>query len=234
MQDVQVVLLSLYPTPQAMIPAPPFHFAICNALKSTQVLYPDELALIKNTSDKRQNDFCAGRYCAHRIVKELGFAEYPLLNDANGAPIWPKTIVGSISHSGNMAVAVAATTQQIRSVGVDIQEYKQPFPSRVLRSVFSSKEIYAILKVQTSLMDIYAYSVFSAKESVFKCCYSAFGRLLNFTDISININFEEGSFYAYTSADMGENKLNKLAFKGRISFDNLYVTSIVWLETGQK
>ena len=61
-----------------MLPYPPFHFSICDTPKDQQVLYKSELSLITGAGIKRQQDFCAGRFCAHRVLDKMGYKERSL------------------------------------------------------------------------------------------------------------------------------------------------------------
>ncbi|MBS0484331.1 MAG: hypothetical protein JSS06_03825 [Proteobacteria bacterium] len=91
----------------ALLPSPPFYFSICETPKDRQVLHKFELPLIAGASIKRQQEFCSGRFCAHQVLDRMGYQDIPLLADPYGAPVWPGSITGSISHSGGIAVAAA-------------------------------------------------------------------------------------------------------------------------------
>jgi len=150
--------------------------------------------------------------------------------DENGAPVWPDNVAGSISHSGGMAIAVAASFNRIKAVGVDIQARNKPFPASIIPSYFHRQEIHHHLRSQPGLVDLYIYAVFSAKESVLKCCYTAFGCLLEFADILIAMNLAEGCFYASTPHHPKCGQFyNKSGVMGRIGFDRYYVFTSVWL-----
>ncbi|HTJ54296.1 MAG TPA: 4'-phosphopantetheinyl transferase superfamily protein [Nitrosospira sp.] len=221
-----------YLTKALMWPSPLFSFASSDTPKTQHVLYPGESSLIKGASEKRERDFCAGRYCAHQVLGRLGYEGIPVLKDINGAPTWPMNIVGSISHSGEVAIAVAAYTEHIRSLGVDIQEHGKPFPRDVLYSFFRSEEINAILKVQPTLISYHAYAIFSAKESVLKCCYTAFGYLLEFTDISIEMDLAGGNFSVrIPQHSIGEGFCNRnRLLSGQVSIDDSYIYTGIWLK----
>jgi 4'-phosphopantetheinyl transferase EntD len=90
-----------------MLPSPPFYFEICDTPKDQRALHKSELSLITGASIKRQQDFCTGRFCAHQVLEKMGYKDIPLLADQYGAPLWPSSITGSISHSGGKAAAVA-------------------------------------------------------------------------------------------------------------------------------
>jgi 4'-phosphopantetheinyl transferase EntD len=234
MLGISPAVSSPYPTAVSMLLSPLFYFASCAGPGNRQVLYPDELALLKGAGEKRIGEFCAGRYCAHRVLDELGYTGLPVLTEENGAPVWPANVVGSISHSGGMALAVAASLTQIRAVGVDIQAHSEPFPAGVIYAHFHREEIHYLMSSLPRLADIHAHAIFSAKESVFKCCYTAFGCLLEFTDIVIEMNLAGGFYYARTPRHPKcERFFNKPGVRGAIGFDSHYIYNAVWLVSGE-
>lgn len=214
----------------SMWPSPTFYFEICKTPKDRRALHFAELSLIEGANLKRQQDFCSGRHCAHRILDKLGYREVPVLSDPYGAPCWPANIAGSISHSGGMAMAVAAYKQHVRALGFDIQTYEKPFPYDTLDTLFCPEEKQSILSIQPEFMDLCAYGIFSAKESVFKCCYSAFGCLLEWRDIVITLDWAKGTFFARTPQHpICESFFDSSGLMGNIFIDNSYIYTGVWL-----
>ncbi|MCC8996449.1 MAG: 4'-phosphopantetheinyl transferase superfamily protein [Nitrosomonas sp.] len=222
-----------YPTEQAlaiMLPSPPFYFEMCDTPKDQQALHKLELSLITGASIKRQQDFCTGRFCAHQVLDKMGYKDIPLLADQYGAPLWPPGITGSISHSGSKAIAVAALKKNIRALGIDIQEFLTPFPYNTINSIFSSSEKNAILLIQLALRDRYAYSIFSAKESVLKCCYYAYSYLLELSCISITMHLNQNNFSVYIPEhSMKQSFFGKCKPVGHVYFDQSYIYTGFWL-----
>ena len=60
-----------------------------------------ERPFVKKAVEKRRREFSAGRTCARQALRELGCADAPIVQDQNGAPLWPPGIVGSITHSND-------------------------------------------------------------------------------------------------------------------------------------
>src|SRR4051812_26708965 len=88
---------------------------------SNSVLTAAELQSIAHCAQKRIRDFAAGRDCAHRALEELGIAGFSILSGSTREPLWPQSIVGSITHTEGYAAAVVARAQQVRSVGIDCE-----------------------------------------------------------------------------------------------------------------
>jgi|GEM_PF-5412275 len=73
-------------------------------------------------------------------------------------------------------------------------------------------------------MSLYAYSIFSAKESVFKCCYYALGSLLELSDIDITMNLAKGIFFVnIPQHPTCESFFYNSGPMGKISFDNSHI-----------
>ncbi|WP_195880822.1 4'-phosphopantetheinyl transferase family protein [Methylomonas albis] len=211
---------------QYLLPSPPFYGVSHNKPCTLQALHPEELPLINGASVKRIGEFCAGRYCAHQVLEQLGFSHVPVLKNEHGAPVWPKGIVGSISHSSEMSIAVAARSEDIQALGVDIQYYDRPFPDQTFATLFRHQEIRSILSAQRGLADRFAYSIFASKESVIKCIYNAFGYWLDFTDILIEIDLTRGWFLISIPK---KRAFNRPGWFGRVYFDTAYISTATWL-----
>ena len=65
----------------------------------------DEMQQIANLNEKspRAQEHRLGRYCAEQALKAIGIKCDEIKSSAQGYPIWPKGIVGSISHSKGYA-----------------------------------------------------------------------------------------------------------------------------------
>lgn len=188
-QSLQQLLTDMWPSPL-------FQIAVCQKPTTHKILHPAEQPLIRGASKKRQQDFCMGRYCAHQVLSEFGYVDVPILADQCGAPIWPSDIAGSISHSDGLAIAVATQKQHIKALGFDVQAHRETFRFNTLEALFSPAEKEEILLMPRKFRSLYAYGYFSAKESVLKCLYNAYGHLFELSEISIQINWEQGDFCA--------------------------------------
>jgi 4'-phosphopantetheinyl transferase EntD len=210
-------------------PAPslPFYSASYNKPCTPDVLHPDEHRLLNGASAKRIGEFCAGRYCAHQVLEQLGYKDVSVLKNLHGAPLWPAGIVGSISHSREMSIAVAARSVNVQAIGVDIQYCEPPFPRQSFTTLLRPQEIRTILDAPAELADQYAYSIFAAKESALKCVYGASGHWLEFTDILIDLNLADGWFLLSIPS---KRAFSLPGWLGRVYFDGAYVVTVTWLK----
>ncbi|SFH84088.1 4'-phosphopantetheinyl transferase family protein [Albimonas pacifica] len=81
-------------------------------------LPPDLLRAV----DRRRSEFLAGRLCAALALRALGAPE--AVGRDGRAPVWPEGVRGSISHAGDLALAVAA--RGAAGLGVDCEARFSP------------------------------------------------------------------------------------------------------------
>lgn len=151
---------------------------------SMQVV-PDEL---QNAAWSRQQSFLAGRYCAAQAMQQLNVMADPLLPRLQDRRVaWPDEVVGSISHSGHLALAVVGLATQWRAVGADIQTVmSEPRALLICKRVMSAEELALIHS------GVFGYSfaesvtlLFSIKETVYKLLYGVAQRYMPFSAVSL-------------------------------------------------
>ena len=122
----------------------------------------------------RQRGYVAGRYCASMALTRYGSSAAldVLETGAFGAPRWPAAVTGSITHSAQYALAVVASQQQWRSVGIDCEPIIEATTAadvaeRILpeqHDVAWLGEWHRALTCEETLT-----IGFAAKESIYKC-----------------------------------------------------------------
>jgi len=135
-------------------------------------LHPlEEQALGEAVSPKRRHDFTLGRAAARKALEQVGFPVVsPVLRGEHREPLWPVGIVGSISHSNGIGVAVAAWQQDVPAVGVDIQQVEERYTDELIAR-FADPDEFDWVRSDPALRTERAVRLFSAKESVFKALY---------------------------------------------------------------
>lgn len=149
-----------------------------------RALLPSELGPISGTSEKRIQEFSTGRFCAHLALHELGIDNVAVLRGEHREPIWPATIVGSISHCRDLAGAVVANRQHIKSIGFDVENRKQLNPN-IARHVCTEEEKVWISTQAPVQQNLALLLIFSIKEAVFKCVYQATTHRLKFLQCNV-------------------------------------------------
>lgn len=154
---------------------------------------------VLSASEKRITEHVAGRFCAHealsRISEEpVNKTQWLIPSADDRSPIWPKGIVGSITHSDDFAWASVGKSRLWRSIGID---------SELILSQSTFEEIRDLVATPTELSQITSNCdpmqaltlIFSAKESIYKCLYPLVSHFFDFLDVSIvHFDFKQGVF----------------------------------------
>ena len=157
---------------------------------------------IERSVKKRQAEFFMGRLAAGdavRALMEVG-RDQPSPMDrllpswgpqigtgASREPLWPDGMVGSISHAGRYAAAVAAGAPGLRGIGIDIEcligaETRQSVEDTVLKPV--EKALLHALVDEVSY-EMLLTIAFSAKESFYKGSFATVGTFFDFDAVRI-------------------------------------------------
>nr|WP_174505591.1 4'-phosphopantetheinyl transferase superfamily protein [Acinetobacter sp. Marseille-Q1620] len=146
-------------------------------------------ASIKETSQKRKLEYLSGRLAAKFALEMYEQHGFEIEQGQFGQPIWPKGMIGSISHTREerQCVAIACTLQQSRSyqaVGVDI-EFKGnnavfQLENRSVADVFLSPIEQNYLSKFNNKYNIIFLIVFSSKESLIKTICSRYQLVIDF------------------------------------------------------
>jgi len=150
-------------------------------------IFQEESIFIEHAIPKRKREFIAGRTCARKALSDIGIHGCRILVGKKREPLWPEGVTGSITHDGNHAVAVVAKTNSISMVGVDLSD-RSPLNHELIRMVCTNEEIENINKFSLSdfVLDPFK-SIFSIKESVFKCLFPTVQEIFNFNDVLLII-----------------------------------------------
>jgi 4'-phosphopantetheinyl transferase EntD len=148
------------------------------------VLLPAELEIIAHCADKRIQDFTAGRACAHRALGELGIVDFPVLAGARREPIWPASIVGSITHTHGYGAAVVARQGDLRGVGVDC-EVIGSVDEDLWSQICTPTELERLAQWPSATRGHQAALLFAAKEAFYKCQFPLTGEWVGFEEVVV-------------------------------------------------
>jgi 4'-phosphopantetheinyl transferase EntD len=162
-------------------------------LDLSEPLADTEVTAIRNARPIRIVQFRAGRHHARRAVAKLGIEYVTLPRGRSGAPIWPRGIVGSISHCGSYAAAVAARQADIMTIGIDVED-APPLDGEMSALVCHPEEIrpFSATALTRSLPNI----IFSVKESIYKAYWPVTESFLDFHDLLVQLDIEHRAFNA--------------------------------------
>ncbi len=193
-------------------------------------LRPEEKPPMASMIASRRLEYTAGRIAAHGAMGAIGVFRKPVISGPDRAPIWPKNVVGSISHSNKHCLAVAAHNRDILSVGVDL-EPDEDLDSCLVAEICVPEEISWLKRQPASDQGRLARLIFSAKESTYKCLYPLTQSLIGFERLNINLEFNQMRFTATVSKAIGAFEIG-YRLTGRIYFgDGLILTTLALSNT---
>lgn len=181
---------------------------------SFEQLYAEEKSALSSAAVvKRRSEFAAGRQCARHCLLQLEIQHYPLTINADRSPHWPTGIVGSITHTHGYCAVAAVRQNDIKSIGIDVEQFKHMTPS-IYSHIATAREQQWLQKLSEKDQQIAATLLFSAKESFYKCQYPVSQRQLNFDDVEIEIPNKLES--------RGGIKINLLKSNTKLAINNSY------------
>jgi 4'-phosphopantetheinyl transferase EntD len=156
-------------------------------------LFPLEQAILGSQAlQRRRSHFALGRAAARDALVELGLAPTPIGRGPEREPLWPEGIVGTISHSGDLALAIVGWRSDYAGLGVDIEGFSPGVSARALRLVCTASErVWLACRPEN-----WRTVLFSAKEAVFKALFPIERVWLGFADAELTFDDAAGAFEA--------------------------------------
>lgn len=143
---------------------------------------------------KRQAEYVHGRLCARAALLHMGAPPGPVGTGPMREPVWPPGVVGSITHCGAVAAAVALPAHAYRGVGIDIEGVAGPESQAALRVTVVSPRESAVLAASGRDDGLALTAVFSAKESFFKASFARVGRYFDFDALELgHVDWDAGT-----------------------------------------
>lgn len=185
-------------------------------------LLPEEEPAISRAVEKRRREFIAGRVCAREAMAALGMPPSPIVPGPDRAPIWPKGVIGTITHTHTWcAAAIARTGEGVRAIGLDV-EADEPLKPTLFRPITVPEERAWLDAQPASERGVLGKLVFSAKECAYKAQYPLTGCFFGFSGMRIHLDVGGGSFAAVFLRDAGEFHCGD-ELRGKLLVDHGYV-----------
>lgn len=147
--------------------------------------HPEEAAIVAGAVDKRRREFITTRHCAREAMSRLGFAPAAVLRGTSGTPVWPRDVVGSLTHCDRYRAAVVAHAVQVRSIGIDAEPHAA-LPPGILGAVSLPAEREWIDAADDDVH--WDRLLFCTKEATYKAWEPLTGRWLGFEDAHITFS----------------------------------------------
>lgn len=190
-------------------------------------LYPDEARHLHNAVRKRAEEFAAGRLCARLLLRELGIQNFAIEVGAHRQPLWPKDLVGSITHTAGFCAAVVARKKSLRSVGIDTEITGSVQP-KLWRGICTPSETIWLRGLPESERLAAATLIFTAKEAFYKCQFAVTQERLGFHDVSVELpawGEKRGAFKIIANCSIELERSAALLLRGRYLFHEKFITA---------
>ncbi len=143
-------------------------------------LWPEEKPFVRDAAASRLKDFTAGRTAARLALAKLGVKEVPIpRRGPHGAPLWPRGVIGSISHAQGHCIAIVGRESEFETIGIDIEGIGAVH-SDLAPEICRPTEMARIGTARDALT-----RVFSAKEALFKAQYPLSRQVIGFEAVEI-------------------------------------------------
>ncbi len=204
--------------------------AVAADLRTTadpNLLLPAEAECVRGMVPKRAGEFAAGRLCARRALAEFGIIDFPIEAAADRQPIWPGTMVGSITHTTGYCAAVTAPRRHFAALGLD-SEVVGDLKAQIWSRICGPAEITWIRSLPASQQAAAVTLIFAAKEAFYKCQYPLVKERLLFHDVAIGVTSWDpsaGTFQVQATRTIALSKRTPMPVAGRYLVHEGHVTA---------
>ena len=198
------------------------------SLHQLKNLPPEQLPEVNfGLSKKRNQDFLLGRLAIKDALGSLGNVPAWIERDPlTKAPVWPKGIAGSLSHSSGLALAVVGDSPPILGLGVDLEKANRTIDLGIERHICTQDESDDLRSLHLENHAIRLLLTFSAKESLYKCFFGRIPRdLLRFKNVSLK--WESSKWTAHWKFP-SEKKYSMETTIGYWGMDQNWLWTICW------
>lgn len=162
---------------------PPGAVVVARGHDVTATPRAEEAAAVAAAVPSRVAEFATGRSCAHEALELLGRPTAGIGRGERGEPLWPRGVVGSITHCEGLRAAAVARSADVLGLGIDAEPHL-PLPEDVLDLTLTPAERDRVAALDRSRPDVaWGRIVFSLKESVYKLWYPLRHEWLGFEEV---------------------------------------------------
>jgi 4'-phosphopantetheinyl transferase EntD len=198
------------------------------------LLLPAEAAFVGRAVPKRVQEFAAGRLCARRALQEFGIVDFPIEVADDRQPVWPDTMIGSITHTAGFCAAVVAERRCTGALGLDSEVVGDVSPG-IWHSICVPLESEWVRSLPAAERAAAVTLIFSAKEAFYKCQYPIVRERLGFHDARVQAaqwGAADGVFSIHATRDIALSTRTALPMQGRYRFHEQFVTAGIAASVG--
>jgi 4'-phosphopantetheinyl transferase EntD len=185
----------------------------------TAVLTSVEAAAIESAVATRKREFSTGRRLAHRALAHIDRDAEDLPRGGNGQPLWPRNVVGSISHCPAHAVVAVASQTICRGLGIDL-ELAYRVTADIVERLLTARERRSYRQIDPTL-------VFSAKEACYKLLHPVVSEYIDYLDVEVDLDIVHGTFRAHCLEASRANDLLQAAHGVFRRLNSCWLTCVV-------
>lgn len=191
-------------------------------------LYAVESAVLGRSVPARRREFITGRVCARTALLRLGLPAAAIPAGARGQPVWPDGIVGSITHCRGYRGAAVARSTDVAAIGIDA-EPNERLRSSLVDDIARPEEHGTLARLLASRPDVaWERLLFSIKESIYKACFPATRRALDFADATVALDPAMQQFTAQLLVELAPEHAWLQSLRGRwLVADGLLLSAVV-------
>jgi enterobactin synthetase component D len=130
---------------------------------------------------KRRAEYLAGRHAARSALRALGCVPSQVTATEDRAPLWPHGVIGSISHTSDLAMCSVALRTHLFALGIDTEKEIAPDMAREIAASIIGPAEQRYLGCLPLTLEHGVTLALSAKESLYKALYPHVGRFFDFS-----------------------------------------------------
>lgn len=141
---------------------------------------------LDQASQKRINEFFAGRMLAQAILKQYFNETHSITSLQYKLPIWSDGIIGSISHSNDLVVV--AISSHSKYLGIDLEYIvATSFAEESMQLILTQfeQELWQTGKIEHLSFCEYLTLIFSLKESLYKAVFPVAQSYIDFLEATV-------------------------------------------------
>ncbi len=191
--------------------------------------YAVEITAMRKAVAQRRYEFFAGRKAARQALGKLGIEPLAIPIGLQRDPVWPKGIVGAITHTHDHAVAIVASANCFRGVGLDLE--KNGRISEVLAAEIeaSAGGLNSDTKDRLSSNGICGHTLrYSAKESGFKAYFPLYKHFLAYKDVTCTVDLTTNSFTLRADEALEPLMQEHRLVRGMFNCTGPYLATFAW------
>lgn len=142
---------------------------------------------LANAVNRRCAEHLAGRLAACEALRAHGVKDYIPGIGLHRAPCWPPGFTGSITHTGNVALAavIADSPERCCGIGIDCEAILNAYDAQDIADGVVNRAERELLLACGLSFTVALTLAFCAKESLFKALYRHVGRYFDFSAVEI-------------------------------------------------